>query len=187
MEGMTLFGLNKPPTPKDFVHPFLGMTYAHQLGQPQAFDNDYQQLFLKKNKAEFPVSNSKVNGKSLYNTLVGRNYQPLFVYDVGVMLDRLHYKVCGQRSFKGVDWLNQVDISFINDNFDYNQRQAVINGLKWIADNFKVRNKAHLTGIYKIALNEGLIRQDDDRYSPIKTPDDSEDSDADVLTIEFPW
>jgi hypothetical protein len=163
------------------------MTYAHQLGQPQVFDNDYQQFFLKKNKAEFPVPNSKVNGKNLYKTLFGRNYQPLFLYDVGVMLDRLHYKLCGQRTFQGVDWLNQVDLSFINDNFNYNQRQAVVYGLKWIADNFKVRKKAHLTGIYKSALNDGHIKQDDNRYSPIRTPDDSDDSDADILTIVFPW
>lgn len=187
---MALIGNNKAtttPTPKDFAHPFLGSAYSHQLGQPQVFDNDYQQLFLRKNKEEFPVSISKVNGKSFYNTLVKRNYQPMFVYDVGVMLDRLHYKKTGQRSFYGVDWLNQIDISFINDNCKIKERQAVVYGLKWIADNFKVRNKAHLFNIFDEALKEGLVCQDDYRYSPIKTPDDSDDSDEDVLTIEINW
>jgi hypothetical protein len=184
---MALIGMNKTPTAKDFAHPFLGSAYSHQLGQPQVFDNDYQQLFLRKNKEEFPISTSRINGKSLYNTLVKRNYQPMFVYDVGVMLDRLFYKKTGQRSFKGVDWLHQIDISFINDNCKHKERQAIVYGIKWIADNFKVRSKAHLLGIFNAALNDGLVRQDDYRYSPIKTPDDSDDSDADVLTIEIIW
>lgn len=178
---------NNAPTPNDFGHPFLGVTYSHQLGQPSSFDNDYQQFFLKKNKAEFPVSTSKINGKSLYNTLVGRSYQPLFVYDVGVMLDRLHYKLTGQHSFNTVDWLNNVTLSFINEHSNKNQGQAVVYGLKWITDNFKVRNKAHLLSIYNTALNDGLIRQDDDRYVPVKVQDDSDDSDTDILTIEYYW